>query len=63
MLEFRFTTSFRILCLLSLFSLCMQVKESPDSGVYVKDLTTFVVRNADDMDKIMTKGNVNRKVC
>eukprot|EP00039_Didymoeca_costata_P008337 m.110559 g.110559 ORF g.110559 m.110559 type:complete len:711 (-) comp14043_c0_seq3:1689-3821(-) len=40
----------------------LQVKESPDSGVYVKDLTTFVVRNADDMDKIMTKGNVNRKV-
>jgi len=28
--------------------------------VYVKDLSTFVVKGADDMDKIMTKGNKNR---
>lgn len=38
----------------------LQVKERPDVGVYVKDLSAFVVRNADDMDKIMSKGNVNR---
>ena len=37
-----------------------QVKERPDVGVYVKDLSTFVVNNADDMDRIMTLGNKNR---
>jgi len=36
-----------------------QVKERPDVGVYVKDLSTFVVNNADDMDRIMTLGNKN----
>lgn len=38
-----------------------KVKERPDVGVYVKDLSTFVVNNADDMDHIMTLGNKNRK--
>ena len=36
-----------------------QVKERPDVGVYVKDLSAFVVNNADDMDRIMTLGNKN----
>lgn len=40
----------------------LQVKEDPQKGVYVKDLSTFVVKGADDMDKIMTKGNKNRMV-
>ena len=40
----------------------LEVKERPDVGVYVKDLTTVNVNNADDMDKIMTVGNKNRSV-
>ena len=39
----------------------IQVKERPDIGVYVKDLSAFVVNNADDMDRIMTLGNKNSK--
>ncbi len=38
----------------------LSVKERPDIGVYVKDLSTFVVRTAEDMEKIMVKGNANR---
>ncbi len=38
----------------------LQVKEKADVGVYVKDLTTVVVKNADDMDKIMNTGNSHR---
>lgn len=37
----------------------LQVKERPDVGVYVKDLSAFSVNNADDMDRIMTIGNKN----
>lgn len=37
----------------------LEVKERPDVGVYVKDLLTHVVHNADEMDKIMTLGNKN----
>ncbi|XP_018016363.1 kinesin-like protein KIF3A, partial [Hyalella azteca] len=40
----------------------LEVKERPDVGVYVKDLITHVVHNADEMDKIMTLGNKNRSV-
>ena len=40
----------------------LEVKERPDVGGYVKDLTTVNVNNADDMDKIMTVGNKNRSV-
>jgi len=40
----------------------IQVKERPDIGVYVKDLSAFVVNNADDMDRIMTLGNKNSKL-
>lgn len=39
----------------------LEVKERPDVGVFVKDLSTYVVNNADDMDRIMTLGNKNRK--
>lgn len=39
----------------------LEVKERPDIGVYVKDLSTYVVNNADDMDRIMTMGNKNSK--
>jgi kinesin family protein 3/17 len=40
----------------------LEVKERPDVGVYVKDLSTFTVHNADDLDKVMTMGNKNRSV-
>ena len=30
--------------------------------MYVKDLSVFMVNNADDMDKLMTMGNKNRSV-
>lgn len=39
-----------------------EVKERPDIGVYVKDLSMFVVKNADEMDQVMTLGNKNRSV-
>ena len=32
----------------------LDVKERPDVGVYVKDLSAYVVNNAEDMDKTMT---------
>ena len=41
-------------------SVRLEVKERPDVGVYVKDLSAFAVNNADDMDRIMTLGNKNR---
>lgn len=43
-------------------SLRLEVKERPDIGVYVKDLSGYVVNNADDMDHIMKLGNKNRVV-
>ncbi|XP_068204248.1 kinesin-like protein KIF3A [Palaemon carinicauda] len=43
-------------------SVRLEVKERPDVGVYVKDLLTHVVHNADEMDRIMTFGNKNRAV-
>lgn len=30
-------------------------------GVYIKDLSAYVVNNADDMDRIMTLGHKNRE--
>ena len=38
-------------------SVRLEVKERPDFGVYVKELSVFMVNNADDMDKLMTVGN------
>ena len=37
----------------------LQIRERPDVGVYVKDLSSFVVKNADEMDKLMTVGYKN----
>jgi len=33
-----------------------------DTGVYVKDLSTFVVKTPEDMTKVFVEGNVNRHV-
>lgn len=40
----------------------LEVKERADIGVYVKDLSGYVVQNADDLDNIMKLGNKNRVV-
>lgn len=37
----------------------LEVKERPDIGVYVKDLSSYVVNNADDMESIMDLGSKN----
>ena len=42
-------------------SVRLEIKERPDVGVYVKDLSTYVVNNAEDMERIMSMGNKNRK--
>lgn len=39
----------------------LEVKERPDIGVYVKDLSSYVVNNADDMESIMDLGRRNSK--
>lgn len=35
----------------------LEVRERTDVGVYVKDLSFFVVKNADEMDKLISIGN------
>lgn len=40
----------------------LEVKERPDIGVFVKDLSGYVVHNADDLENIMRLGNKNRVV-
>ena len=42
-------------------SVQLEVKERPDIGVYVRDLSSCVVNNADELDRIMTLGNKNRE--
>lgn len=39
-----------------------ELKESPTSGVYVKDLSTYLCSNFNEMNDLMTKGNKNRAV-
>ncbi|KAI8850797.1 P-loop containing nucleoside triphosphate hydrolase protein [Chytridium lagenaria] len=38
----------------------LDVKERSDVGVYVKDLRTFVIKNVEEMDRLMSFGNKNR---
>eukprot|EP01137_Pigoraptor_chileana_P035052 Opistho-2@28502 len=40
----------------------LQLKEKPDTGVYVKDLTSIVVKSAKEIDRVMSEGNKNRSV-
>lgn len=37
----------------------LDIRERADIGIYVKDLSSFVVKNADEMDKLMSIGNRN----
>ena len=39
------------------YSQNLEIKERSDIGVYVKDLSTFIVNNAEDMERIMIMGN------
>jgi hypothetical protein len=40
----------------------LDVKERSDRGVYVKDLSTFVIKDVDEAYKLMNIGNKNRSV-
>jgi kinesin family protein 3/17 len=40
----------------------LELKESPDSGVYVKDLTSTVVKSVEEIDNVLQKGKKNRIV-
>ena len=38
----------------------MELKESTDKGVFIKDLTMIVVKNVQEMEKFMVQGNKHR---
>jgi kinesin family protein 3/17 len=40
----------------------MDMHESPDKGLFIKDLTINVVRSTEEMDRFMTIGTNNRSV-
>jgi len=40
---------------------CLNLKESPDRGVFVKDLTTCIVKSIPEIEKYMDHGTNNRK--
>lgn len=40
----------------------LELKERPDTGVYVKDLSSFVCKSVKEIEHVMTVGNQNRSV-
>eukprot|EP00095_Tigriopus_kingsejongensis_P004116 snap_masked-scaffold122_size333723-processed-gene-1.7 protein:Tk04116 transcript:snap_masked-scaffold122_size333723-processed-gene-1.7-mRNA-1 annotation:"hypothetical protein LOTGIDRAFT_226662" len=40
----------------------LELKERPDTGVYVKDLSSFVCKGQSEIEHVMSVGNQNRKV-
>ncbi len=40
----------------------LELKESPDKGVYVKDLSAFITKNMGEIEHVMEVGNKNRSV-
>jgi kinesin family protein 3/17 len=40
----------------------MELKEDPDKGVFVKDLTAVVVKDYDEIDEVMKLGTSHRSV-
>ncbi|XP_072533765.1 kinesin-like protein KIF3C [Salminus brasiliensis] len=40
----------------------LELKESPESGVYVRDLSTFVTKNVKEIEHVMNAGNRARSV-
>lgn len=39
----------------------LQIKEDPNKGIYVKDLTTVIVKSVPELEKILYAGMKNRK--
>eukprot|EP00804_Cyclotella_cryptica_P010642 CCRYP_005465-RA/>CCRYP_005465-RA protein AED:0.33 eAED:-0.26 QI:227/0.33/0.28/0.57/1/1/7/0/2002 len=48
--------------LLSKSQISLELKESADSGVYVKDLTSLVVKSVEEIDHVLQRGKKNRSV-
>lgn len=40
----------------------LELRERPDTGVYVKDLSSFVAKSVKEIEHVMTVGNKNRAV-
>ena len=40
----------------------LELKEDPDKGVFVKDLTCYIVKTIGEIEKLMQQGSGNRKV-
>lgn len=40
----------------------LEIKEHPETGVYVKDLSTYLIHSIKEMDDLMALGNKNRSV-
>lgn len=40
----------------------LELKEHPENGVYVKDLSSFIVKNVKELERLMDFGNKNRSV-
>ena len=40
----------------------MEIKENPNQGVYVKDVSMFIAKNEDDIGRALATGNKNRVV-
>ncbi|XP_065919368.1 kinesin-like protein KIF3B [Dysidea avara] len=40
----------------------LELRERPDSGVYVEDLSSFVAKNVKEIERVMSVGNQNRSV-
>ncbi len=40
----------------------LELKERPDVGVYVKDLSSFVTKSVEEIEHVMSVGNQNRSV-
>ncbi|CAD7943855.1 unnamed protein product [Amoebophrya sp. A25] len=40
----------------------LELKDNPETGVYVKDLSAFVVKSVDEMHQVMAQGTRNRSV-
>ncbi|XP_035278465.1 kinesin-like protein KIF3C isoform X2 [Anguilla anguilla] len=40
----------------------LELKENPDSGVYIKDLSSFVTKNVKEIEHVMNVGNQTRSV-
>ena len=40
----------------------LELKERPDTGIYVKDLSSFVCKSVSEIEHVMAVGNQNRSV-